>query len=423
MAAVWPGIAVTDDSLVQAIGDIRRAIGDEARAVVRTVPRRGYRLVPPSRPAADAPRRLRPWPVAALALLAAAGAFAGWLALRPGPAAEPAAASIAGPPIVAVVPFVDLAGDEASRRLGETFDKHCTHDLSRFREFQMVLRSPTFVYREQPERGLPVDYVLGGTVDRQGDRLRLTAELTSARTGEIVWSERWDRPERDVEAMREEVAQAIGNRLGGATGLIQEAGRAAARAKPPGRAHRVGPAAPRERAADPRHPRRHRGSRGLSRRGRVARSGARACRGAARPRAPAPCRVRRRPGGQPPHRPRRRGGGALPRPRRRLGLRRPRRDPAARGGSGACPHRVRHGAEPHPERRGDHDALRRLGGDRRRARARRGAGRPGGAARPRFPALGRRRARPRLFHGRPLSRGGGDDRAAAGGGADADARG
>ena len=171
--------------------------------------------------------------MAALALLAAAGALAGWLALRPGPAAEPAAASIAGPPIVAVVPFVDLAGDEASRRLGETFYKHCTHDLSRFREFQMVLRGPTFVYREQAERGLPVDYVLGGTVDRQGDRLRLTAELTSARTGEIVWSERWDRPERDVEAMREEVAQAIGNRLGGATGLIQEAGRAAARAKPP----------------------------------------------------------------------------------------------------------------------------------------------------------------------------------------------
>ena len=233
MAAVWPGIAVTDDSLVQAIGDIRRAIGDEARAVVRTVPRRGYRLVPPSRPAADAPRRSRPWPVAALALLAAAGALAGWLALRPGPAAEPAAASIAGPPIVAVVPFVDLAGDEASRRLGEAFYKHCTHDLSRFREFQMVLRGPTFVYREQPERGLPVDYVLGGTVDRQGDRLRLTAELTSGRTGEVVWSERWDRPERDVEAMREEVAQAIGNRLGGATGLIQEAGRAAARAKPP----------------------------------------------------------------------------------------------------------------------------------------------------------------------------------------------
>jgi DNA-binding winged helix-turn-helix (wHTH) protein/TolB-like protein/tetratricopeptide (TPR) repeat protein len=236
MAAVWPGIAVTDDSLVQAIGDIRRALGDEAHAVIRTVPRRGYRLVPPPEaPAASALRAGRPRRSAALlaAALLAVGALAGWVALRPGPAAEPAAASIAGPPILAVVPFVDLAGDEASRSLGEAFYRNCVHELSQFREFHMVLRGPTFVYREEQERGLPVDYVLGGTVDRQGDRLRLTAELTSARTGEVVWSERWDRPERDVLAMREEVAQGVVNRLGGATGLIQEAGRAAAQAKPP----------------------------------------------------------------------------------------------------------------------------------------------------------------------------------------------
>ncbi len=44
--AVWPGIVVTDDSLVQAIGGIRQALGDAARDVLRTVPRRGYMLVP-----------------------------------------------------------------------------------------------------------------------------------------------------------------------------------------------------------------------------------------------------------------------------------------------------------------------------------------------------------------------------------------
>ena len=45
LAAVWNDVAVTEDSLVQCVADIRRAIGDEARVVVRTVPRRGYRLV------------------------------------------------------------------------------------------------------------------------------------------------------------------------------------------------------------------------------------------------------------------------------------------------------------------------------------------------------------------------------------------
>ena len=298
-----------------------------------------------------ASRRRAGGSAAAALLLAAAGAFAGWFALRPEPATAPAAAAIAGPPIVAVVPFVDLAGDAASRRLGEAFHEYCTHDLSWFREFQMVLRSPTFVYRDQAERGLPVDYVLGGTVDRQGDRLRLTAELTNGRTGEVVWSERWDRPERDVEAMREEIAQAIGGRLGGATGLIQEAGRAAARAKPP---HErtpwdllllgsgqlaLGTRAGAAQAAallgeavslDP----------GLAH--------AEALRALAHLRL---AEFGQRPGGQPAHRPRRRGGGGLSRRRRRVGLRRPRRGPATRGGSGACTRRVRHGAEPHPERR------------------------------------------------------------------------
>lgn len=49
---VWPGLVVTDDSLVQCIHDLRRAIGDEERQVVRTEPRRGYRLVATPRPMA-----------------------------------------------------------------------------------------------------------------------------------------------------------------------------------------------------------------------------------------------------------------------------------------------------------------------------------------------------------------------------------
>src|SRR5204862_1726004 len=54
MAAVWPGIAVTDDSLVQCIHEIRRALDDDGHAVLKTVPKRGYRLVlKPGVPAAE----------------------------------------------------------------------------------------------------------------------------------------------------------------------------------------------------------------------------------------------------------------------------------------------------------------------------------------------------------------------------------
>ena len=57
MQAVWPGVAVTDDSLVQCIGEIRRALGEEGKGLVETVPRRGYRLASAARIAAQARRR------------------------------------------------------------------------------------------------------------------------------------------------------------------------------------------------------------------------------------------------------------------------------------------------------------------------------------------------------------------------------
>lgn len=62
---IWPGMVVTDDSLVQAVGDVRRAIGDEHHAVLQTVPRRGYRLIAdedmqPAAPAAAVPSAAAP---------------------------------------------------------------------------------------------------------------------------------------------------------------------------------------------------------------------------------------------------------------------------------------------------------------------------------------------------------------------------
>ena len=70
-AAVWPGLAVTDDSLVQCVHEIRRALGDATHAVIRTVPRRGYRFAPSIAAETGSPRRL-----ARLILLAGVAAMA-----------------------------------------------------------------------------------------------------------------------------------------------------------------------------------------------------------------------------------------------------------------------------------------------------------------------------------------------------------
>jgi DNA-binding winged helix-turn-helix (wHTH) protein/TolB-like protein len=227
MQAVWRGVAVTDDSLVQCIHEIRRALGDDAHTILVNVPRRGYRLVPTARARpATAGRAARRRLLAAGAALLLAGAGAGgWLATRPGPIV----ASIDGPPIVAVTPVRDVAGDAASQALAAGFGKHFFIDLARFRELGIVGRSATFDLQDQPAGGLAVDYILGGTIHRDGDRLRYTAELTEARTGAVVWSERWDRLDRDVTAAQAEISEQISNRLGGVNGVIQESGRTIAK--------------------------------------------------------------------------------------------------------------------------------------------------------------------------------------------------
>jgi DNA-binding winged helix-turn-helix (wHTH) protein len=43
-AAVWPNLAVTDDALVQSVGELRRALGEDGQRLIKTIPRRGYRL-------------------------------------------------------------------------------------------------------------------------------------------------------------------------------------------------------------------------------------------------------------------------------------------------------------------------------------------------------------------------------------------
>jgi DNA-binding winged helix-turn-helix (wHTH) protein len=107
-ARVWPGVSVTDDSLVQCIVEIRRALGDTGQQIVRTLPRRGYTLVcndrrGPQRPEAAPERSATPPTVArhrrVLVVIVACAAFAvaavGWWAVRRGPSAESTLASVA----------------------------------------------------------------------------------------------------------------------------------------------------------------------------------------------------------------------------------------------------------------------------------------------------------------------------------------
>ncbi len=168
---------------------------------------------------------------AAVVALALAGGGAAWWFLQP--------ELPVGKPSVAVLPFQNYGGDDASGRLADGLTEDIITDLARFPEFEVVARSSTDAYKGRPVDALQVattlhvGFVLEGSIQRQSGRVRITAQLIDTKTGRHLWSENWDRPAGDVFAVQTEIAEQVANRLGGGVGLIQEAGRAAAKRKRP----------------------------------------------------------------------------------------------------------------------------------------------------------------------------------------------
>jgi TolB-like protein len=190
---------------------------------------------PARRMAPVSPRRALPWAAAVAAVLLLAGAA--WFALRtPGP--EPAVAT-GTKPSIAVLPFENLSGDETTNRLASGITEDLITDLSHIRKIDVIARNSTEVYKGQPidvrsvGRDLNVRYVFEGSVQHEGDQIRVTAQLIDAATGVHVWSERWDRRAQDVFAVQTEIAEQIVAQMEQTYGPLNTPEIAAARRKRP----------------------------------------------------------------------------------------------------------------------------------------------------------------------------------------------
>jgi TolB-like protein/tetratricopeptide (TPR) repeat protein len=131
------------------------------------------------------------------------------------------AATSSGKPGIAVLPFANMGGDDATSRLADGISEDIITDLARFRSLDVIARNSTFVYKgklidvRQVGKELGVAYVLEGSIQRQGDLIRVTAQLIDARSDTHVWAERWDRPVSDVFAVQTEVAERVAATIGG----------------------------------------------------------------------------------------------------------------------------------------------------------------------------------------------------------------
>ena len=121
IAQVWNGRSQSPNSIPVVIGQLRRALGDDARSprFIETVPKRGYRLVAEPESEVPSPRRRRLLPAVALALLVLAAAAAAWLALRP-----------AAPPL-AVSDVANATGDASHEPLARATSELIAAGLSR----------------------------------------------------------------------------------------------------------------------------------------------------------------------------------------------------------------------------------------------------------------------------------------------------
>jgi serine/threonine-protein kinase len=130
--------------------------------------------------------------------------------------------SAAGPPgsaSVAVLPFVDLSPDRSSAYLGDGISETLINALANVPGLSVAARTSAFAFRDKREdvreigRQLGVATVLEGSVQRSGDRLRVTAQLIKTGDGLHLWSENFDRGAGDIFAVQDEVARAVANAL------------------------------------------------------------------------------------------------------------------------------------------------------------------------------------------------------------------
>jgi TolB-like protein len=145
-----------------------------------------------------------------------------------------AADSAAGDRSIAVLPFVNMSGDTANDYFSDGISEEILNVLARTADLQVAARTSSFSFKgknaEVPEiaRQLQVRMVLEGSVRKQDDRVRITAQLIDAKKGFHVWSQTYDRKLSDIFAIQDEIAKAIGDELEVQIGGKGEAGKSSA---------------------------------------------------------------------------------------------------------------------------------------------------------------------------------------------------
>jgi adenylate cyclase len=122
-------------------------------------------------------------------------------------------------PSIAVLPFTNMSDDPKQEYFSDGITEDLITALSKLPILFVIARNSTFTYKgkavnvQQIGRELGVQYVLEGSVRKADNRVRVTAQLVDATTGDHLWAERYDRPLRDIFSLQDEVVRRIATTL------------------------------------------------------------------------------------------------------------------------------------------------------------------------------------------------------------------
>jgi TolB-like protein/Flp pilus assembly protein TadD/tRNA A-37 threonylcarbamoyl transferase component Bud32 len=120
---------------------------------------------------------------------------------------------------LAVLPLVNLSGDAGQEYFADGMTEALTTDLARMENVQVISRSSTMQYKGAKKplpdiaRELHADVIVEGSVQRSGNRVRVTAQLIRAATDKHLWAETYERDFRDILALQDDVASAIAKQI------------------------------------------------------------------------------------------------------------------------------------------------------------------------------------------------------------------
>ncbi len=219
---VWQGRLVTENSLSQSIADIRRALGDDGRRLIRTVHGRGFKFE------GKLEREVHVFPEA-------------WQSTRPISLSEarafaPAAERVENAPLetvplrsspqsernaVTVLPFSSLTQSPAEVRFGHGVSEDLIRCLSGWRLFPVISGGSSWSFVGREPSGDPgaigeelgASYVVDGSIDTAGSRVRARVRLSRVAGRQVLWSERYDEPLDDFFLLQDEIAERIASQL------------------------------------------------------------------------------------------------------------------------------------------------------------------------------------------------------------------